>query len=342
MKIITYVVPCYNSSAYMDKCIGTLLQSGKEEDIEILLINDGSSDNTGKIADSYKEKYPNIVNVIHQENGGHGEGVNQGIRNANGLYMKVVDSDDWIDVESGKKIILKIKEMIGTGENVDMYICNYVYEHVADGKSKVMDYKNILPENKIFQWKDTKSFGYSRYLLMHSLIYKTEVLRKSGLELPKHTFYVDNMFAYIPFPYVETMYYMNLDLYRYFIGREDQSVNEAVMVKRVDQQLRVTYLMAKSHNLELIKKKDKKLSVYMKKYLSMMVVISIVLLLLDGSDEALKKREDLWDYIRSIDENLYSSIRHRSLAIFMSFPGSGGRKLSIYCYKVAQKLYKFN
>lgn len=342
MKIITFVVPCYNSSEYMDKCINTLLESGQEEDIEIILVNDGSKDDTGLKADKYKEKYPNIIKVIHQENGGHGEGVNQGIRNAKGLYMKVVDSDDWIDVSCGKTIINKIKEMLKAGNNVDMYICNYVYEHVADNTRKVMDYKFILPENKIFGWKDTKSFGLSRYLLMHSLIYKTEILRKSKLELPKHTFYVDNMFAYIPFPFVKTMYYMNLDLYRYFIGREDQSVNEAVMVKRVDQQLRVTYAMAKAHDLQSIMKTNKKLGIYMRKYLSMMVVISIVLLLIDGSEEALKKRDDLWNYLRSIDKNLYKSIRYRSLALFMTFPGAIGRKLSIRCYKIAQRLYKFN
>lgn len=342
MKIITFVVPCYNSAAYMDKCINTLLQCGEENDLEIILVDDGSKDDTGKIADGYAENYPSIVRVIHQENGGHGEGVNQGIRNAKGLYMKVVDSDDWLDVASGRKLILTIKDMISKKQNVDMYICNYVYEHVADGTSKVMDYKNILPEDKIFSWKDTKSFGLSRYLLMHSLVYRTEVLRKSGLELPKHTFYVDNMFAYIPFPYVETMYYMNLDLYRYFIGRDDQSVNESVMVKRVDQQLRVTYLMAASHNLGKLKTTNKRLAVYMKKYLSMMVVISIVLLLIDGSDEALKKKDALWEYLHSIDKELCADIKHRSLALFMNFPGKFGRKVSLTCYKVAQKLYKFN
>ena len=95
MKLITFTVPCYNSAAYMDHCIETLLTAG--EDAEIILVDDGSKDDTGKIADAYAEKYPTIVRVIHQENGGHGEGVNQGIRNATGVYFKVVDSDDWLD-----------------------------------------------------------------------------------------------------------------------------------------------------------------------------------------------------------------------------------------------------
>ena len=96
-KLITFAVPCYNSAAYMDHCVETLLQGG--DDIEIILVDDGSTkDDTPAICDRYAQQYPDIVRAIHQENGGHGEGVNQGIRNARGVYYKVVDSDDWVDV----------------------------------------------------------------------------------------------------------------------------------------------------------------------------------------------------------------------------------------------------
>ena len=108
MKLITFTVPCYNSAAYMDRCIETLLPAG--EDAEIILVDDGSKDDTGKIADAYAEKYPTMVRVIHQENGGHGEGVNQGIRNASGLYFKVVDSDDWLDGDALQKVMEKLRE----------------------------------------------------------------------------------------------------------------------------------------------------------------------------------------------------------------------------------------
>ena len=96
-KLITFAVPCYNSAAYMEHCVDTLLQGGS--DIEIILVDDGSTkDDTPAICDRYQEQYPDIVRAIHQPNGGHGEGVNQGIRNARGIYYKVVDSDDWVDV----------------------------------------------------------------------------------------------------------------------------------------------------------------------------------------------------------------------------------------------------
>ena len=90
MKLLSIAIPCYNSEAYMEKCIKSLLKGGEE--VEILVVNDGSSDRTAEIADAYAEKYPTIIKAIHQENGGHGEAVNAGIRNATGLYFKVVDS----------------------------------------------------------------------------------------------------------------------------------------------------------------------------------------------------------------------------------------------------------
>ena len=103
MKLLSIAIPCYNSEAYMEKCIESLLKGG--EDVEILVVNDGSSDRTAEIADAYAEKYPTIIKAVHQENGGHGEAVNAGIRNATGLYFKVVDSDDWVDEEALHKIL---------------------------------------------------------------------------------------------------------------------------------------------------------------------------------------------------------------------------------------------
>lgn len=342
MKILTFVVPCYNSAAYMDHCISTLLACGNEEDIEIIIVNDGSKDDTAKIADSYGKKYPKVVRVIHQENGGHGEGVNQGIRNATGKYFKVVDSDDWIDVKCGKALIGRIKELMKGKEEIDLFICNYVYEHSRDNSQVVMDYRGILPENKIIHWAETKRFSIDRYLLMHSLLYRTEVVRKSGLELPKHTFYVDNLFAYVPLPFVKSIYYMDLDLYRYFIGRDDQSVNEAVMVKRVDQQLRVTNAMLDAYDISELIKTNKRLGVYMRNYLAMMVVVCQMLLLVDGSEEALQKKKELWKHIKQKDEALYRHFKYESIALFMNLPGKLGRKLGIGLYRIASRIYKFN
>ncbi len=340
MKLITFAVPCYNSASYMNKCIDTLLKAGP--DAEIILINDGSSDNTAAIADGYAAKYPEQIRVIHQENGGHGEGVNQGLRNATGLYYKVVDSDDWLDIPALDAAMDKLREFAAMPEPLDLLICNYVYEHVEDNSQKSMRYTNVFPQDKIFTWADTHRFSPSQYLLMHSVIYRTQLLRDCHLELPKHTFYVDNLFVYQPLPFVKTMYYLNVDLYRYFIGRQDQSVNEQVMVKRVTQQVRVTRLMIQAHNPRDVMTSNKRLGRYMYNYLTMMMSISSVFLNLDGSPEALQEKELLWGYVKSLDPSLYLSLRYRSFSAFTKFPGYQGRKLSISLYRLARKIYKFN
>ena len=340
-KIITFAVPCYNSAAYMDHCIKTLLTAG--EDAEIILVDDGSTkDDTPAICDRYAQEYPDIIRAIHQENGGHGEGVNQGLRNARGLYYKVVDSDDWLDEAALEKVMGKLRQFAAMPAPVDLLIANYVYEHVEDNTRKVMRYTNVFPKDQIFNWADIGRFGPSQYLLMNSVIYRTEVLRKCGLELPKHTFYVDNIFVYQPLPSVRTMYYMDVDLYRYFIGRSDQSVNEKVMMGRVDQQVRVNKIMIDAHDLRTVIREQPKLGRYMQNYLAMMLTISSIFLIMDGSPEALGKKTALWEYLRNADLGLFHKMKYRSVAFVGNLPGRRGRELSLRLYRLAQKIYKFN
>ena len=339
-KLITFAVPCYNSAAYMEHCVDTLLQGGS--DIEIILVDDGSTkDDTPAICDRYQEQYPDIVRAIHQPNGGHGEGVNQGIRNARGIYYKVVDSDDWVDVPALHKALDKLRQFVRDNKLVDMMVCNYVYEHVESESERVMHYRNVFPRNKVFGWEQIGRFRPSQYLLMHSVIYRTQLLRDCGLELPKHTFYVDNIFVYQPLPFVKSMYYMDLDLYRYFIGRADQSVNESVMVKRVDQQLRVTRHMIDCQDLDALKG-QKKLRSYMLHYLSMMMAISDIFLLLDGSAAAKQKENELWAYLKAhTSAGVYRSIRYGFGGVTnLKIPK--GDKLVLGGYRLAQKIFKFN
>ncbi len=340
-KILTFAVPCYNSAAYMDHCVETLLTAG--EDIEIILVDDGSvKDDTPQKCDGWQEKYPDIIRAIHQPNGGHGEGVNQGVRNARGLYYKVVDSDDWLDAEALQRVMTKLRECAQWPEPLDLLIANYVYEHVEDNTQKVMGYRNVFPREKVFTWDDIGRFRPSQYLLMHSVIYRTQLLRDCGLELPKHTFYVDNIFVYQPLPFVKSIYYMDVDLYRYFIGRADQSVNESVMVGRVDQQVRVTKLMIGAHDLKAVRSAHPKLGRYMTNYLAMMMTISSIFLNLDGSPEKLGAKTELWEHLRAVDPALHHKLKYRSLSTVGVIPGYQGRKLSVKLYRMARKIYKFN
>ena len=177
---------------------------------------------------------------------------------------------------------------------------------------------------------------------MHSVMYRTEVLRQCGMVLPKHTFYVDNIFVYQPLPWVESIYYMDLDLYRYFIGRSDQSVNEKVMVGRVEQQVRVTRQMIAQPDLRKVRAAHPKLWRYMQSYLSMMMTISSVFLNIDGTPEKLGMKTELWEYLRTVDPALHHKLKYRALSMVGVIPGYQGRKLSVSLYRLARRIYKFN
>ncbi|SKA84374.1 Glycosyl transferase family 2 [Caloramator quimbayensis] len=338
MKVLTIAIPCYNSASYMHRAIESLLIGS--DDIEILIINDGSKDNTSQIADEYEKKYPNIIRAIHKENGGHGDAVNTGLKHATGIYYKVLDSDDWFDKNSFIKVLDVLRGMINNSQLVDMVIANYVYEKLSIGKSTSINYKGAMPEEKIFTWDDIGFLKISQNILMHSVIYRTEVLRSCNLELPKHTFYVDNIFVFKPLPYVKTMFYLNVDLYRYFIGREDQSVNEKIMIGRIDQQIRVTKVMIDSYNPMLIE--SKKLRKYMTQYLTMMMTISTVLLLKSNTEENLNKKEELWDYLRTTNENLYEEVNKTILGKLMQIDTSIGRKIILSGYSLSRQIFGFN
>ena len=205
MKTISFAVPCYNSAAYMDKCIESLLACG--DDIEIIIVDDGSTkDDTPQKADAWQEAHPGIIRAIHQENGGHGAAVNTGLAAAEGLYFKVVDSDDWLDENAMRQVMAYLRSQLDRDHATDLVIGNYVYEKVHEGTRTVMDTSTCFRPRRV-RLEDVKHFRQSQYLLMHSAIYRTELLRETGLKLPEHCFYVDNIFVYVPLPFVDTMRY---------------------------------------------------------------------------------------------------------------------------------------
>lgn len=341
MKLLSIAIPCYNSAAYMRKCIDSLLPGG--EDVEIIIVNDGSSDNTPDIAEEYRERFPGIVKVVNKENGGHGSAVNTGIEHAGGLYFKVVDSDDWVNQSAYIQILNKLKELLKDGNSVDMFISNFVYEKEGEKRKKVMKYHHALPQDEIFTWKDIHHFRVGQYILMHSVIYRTNLLRECGLKLPEHTFYVDNIFVFNPLPYVKTMYYLDVNFYRYYIGRVDQSVNEQVMIGRIDQQIKVNKLMVDYYTAE--KQRifaNGKVRKYMVNYLDIITTVSSVLLIRSGLDENLEKKKELWQYIRTKDKMLWTRLRGGILGNAMNLPGKLGRKITIDGYKICQRIFHFN
>lgn len=338
MKLLSVVVPCYNSQDYMRHCVETLLTGGEE--IEILIVDDGSKDGTAAIADELAQAHPAAVRAIHQENAGHGGAVMTGIRNAVGLYFKVVDSDDWVDTDALARILSVLRDFSRMEKPVDLLVSNYIYDKVGVTHKKVIRYGSALPRDRVLGWDGAGRFRKGQYLLMHALIYRTELLRQSGLELPKHTFYVDNLFAYVPLASVETMYYLDVDLYHYYIGREDQSVQEQTMIRRIDQQLRVNRLMLEQVDLRQVA--DKRQARYLFNYLEIVTAISTVMLTLSNTPEHREKKRQLWAGIREHHPWVYGKLRHGLFGTFLNLPGPLGRQIAIGGYRISQKIFGFN
>lgn len=340
MKILSIAIPSYNSQDYMRNCIESLLPGG--EQVEILIVNDGSKDDTAKIADEYAAKYPTIVKAIHQENGGHGEAVNAGLRNATGAFFKVVDSDDKVDLEAYQKILTFLEEAVREEEPLDMLISNYVYDKQGAIHKKVIHYHSILPEGQYFGWDDIGHFKQSQNILMHSVIYRTQMLKECGFELPKHTFYVDNIFVFWPLPYVKKMYYLNVDFYMYFIGRDDQSVNEKVMMSRIDQQIFVNKTMIDIYEKHGKNQKSEKLKKYMLHYLETISIVSSVLMIKMNTEEADSKRDGLWQYMKETCPEAYEILSTSFYGKFSNAHGKLSQKITVGAYKIAQKWMGFN
>ena len=317
----------------MEKCIESLL-IGKD-DVEIIIIDDGSKDNTGKIADKYQKKYPNIVKAIHQENGGHGEGINVGLKHATGKYFKVVDSDDWLDETAYKKLLKEIKHI-----DTDLVVCNYVYTYTDGRSDQVISFANVYDEGKILTWDDIHKFKVTQYPSLHSMMYKKSVLDKSNIELPKHVFYEDNLFIYLPLVNTKTIYYLDLDLYRYYIGRADQSVQESQMIKRSSHQVLVSERVCTAYDLTEIE--NKKLRKLMTRECIFLMTIGVVFSRLAFNKEGEKQYKELWKSVKEKNPKLYRRMRYFSMATFVSIPGRLGRQIMKLGYRFAHSLVNFN
>lgn len=339
MKLLSIVVPCYNSAEYMGHCIETLLAGGEE--VELILVDDGSTkDDTAMIADRYAHQYPGIIRTVHQENKGHGGAVNTGLSKATGLYFKVVDSDDWVNQKAYVTVMDKLREFGGENPMIDMLITNFVYEKAGKTKQQSMRYQKQLPQNRVFGWNDTKSFGMGKYILMHSVIYRRELLLECNLILPEHTFYVDNIFVYQPLPFVKRMYYLDVDFYRYYIGRADQSVSTAMMIERIDQQIRVNFEMVRI--LERNYPKKGNLCTYMLNYLNMITLISSIYLIKSGTKANLRKKKNLWKVIYHLSPHIHQELSNSLFGVVLHLPERVAKFLILIGYWIANKIYGFN
>ncbi|MDO5336636.1 MAG: glycosyltransferase [Eubacteriales bacterium] len=231
-KLLTVVVPTYNIEKYIEMCLDSFAIREAEDRLEVLVVNDGSSDSSPELARAYEREYPAIFRVIDKENGGHGSAINTGLREAAGKYFKVVDGDDWVD----KRAFLYLLKVLEESDS-DIVASNYCWVHhlTMEKKPERLPFQGVEYEREY----DFSEIADKTFIKMHSMTFKTQVLRDAGLWIDEHCYYVDLEYVILPISHVRTVTFIPDIVYMYRIGMQGQSMSLENMQKNRKQYHRV-------------------------------------------------------------------------------------------------------
>lgn len=239
-KILTISIAAYNVEKYIRKTLESLIIDNMDK-LEVLIIVDGGNDKTLEIAKEYESKYPNTFKAIYKENGGYGSTINKGIELATGKYFKQLDGDDWFDTTNLNNICLELMKM----KDADVIYTPYI-KYLEKSKDKIVVRNDI--ENNLDECDLEKAINNAnKEIIMHSLMYKTDILKKNNIHIDEHCFYTDTEYAILPLYYSNTIKILNIPLYVYRIGIDGQSISFESRIKHykdhetVDQRIIETY-----------------------------------------------------------------------------------------------------
>ncbi|MDI6944680.1 glycosyltransferase family A protein [Microbacterium barkeri] len=341
MPLLSIVVPAYNAADHLHRALVPLLRM--RHDIEVIVVDDGSTDATAEIADDYARRRPDVFRAIHQPNRGHGGAINTGLAEARGTYLKVLDADDWLSIPALEQVLQILRTLEECG-GVDAVFTDYVHDRV--GKSnRVSRFDSVFPAGRVFEWGDTERFSRRQYLMMHAIIYRTEMVRASGLRLPENTFYVDNLYVVVPLARVRSMYYLPGKLYHYVIGREGQSVEADTMLRRVDQQLRVNRLALRalpSPAEVATGEVPAPLYAALLHYIEAICAVTSATLARGGTRAHLAQRDAFWREVKAESPWVYTRLRRSFMGASSNLPGHAGRRVTSLAYSVARRVVGFS
>lgn len=315
MKLLSIAVPSYNSEKFLANTLTSLLGY---EDVEVIIINDGSKDNTLKIANEFKEKYPDYFKVIDKENGGHGSGLNAAYKIAEGLYFKCCDSDDTLDRDGMLNLLSKIKELKEKDSLPDLFLADYVSVYSNHNKETVCGLKRFFKHNVLRKYEDLRPLPFTQYLMIHMTFVKTEILKKNNMKLVEKTFYEDNEFVYFVMGNINTMYYLDKPIYRYSLGDAGQSVSIPNMQKNYLHDMRAFKATFCHFNSEDYAKWSKAKQRYVLKDLSQMYVLAYTYAYLQRGKERREAFKNVQRECKAFDKKIYKKMRWKFLPVFIT------------------------
>ena len=242
-KILTVVIPSYNVEQFLEKTVQSFLADEVIQDIEILIVNDGSKDRTKEIGQQFEEKYPQSIKLVDKENGGHGSTINKGLSIAAGKYFKVVDGDDWVDTQAFVNYVKKLKEI-----DVDMVFTPFNEVYIPSMRTVKRATANVQTE-KDYALSEVLAYMGDCYQ-MHSITFRTALIQNK-LKITEKCFYVDQEYILLPLKDVKNVMFLDYTIYQYRLGDENQSVS--VTSKQKNREMHKKVVMRLLHEYEKIK-----------------------------------------------------------------------------------------
>lgn len=222
-KMLTVVIPTYNMELYLDRCLTSLVMSDSDifNALQVIIVNDGSKDNSLNIALKYVDKYPDVFEVFDKPNGNYGSCINKGLRMAKGKYFRILDADDWFDTN---QLVLFINAITNLNEEIDVLITNYTIQ----GRNMQKFQMKNLQYNKRYIVNDLNIVSTHNELMlrMHAMTFRTELLLDCNLRLQEGISYTDAEYCYYPYVKSDSIIFFDINLYQYFVGREGQTVSK--------------------------------------------------------------------------------------------------------------------
>ena len=238
--ILTIIIPTYNMEKYLRHCLDSLIVPNMDK-VEVLVINDGSKDSSSAIGHEYQDKYPQTFRVIDKENGNYGSCVNRGLKEATGKYVKVLDADDSFNKDAFRSFIEYLCKI-----DVDLVLTDFCIVDEQDNiteKYVYSDWNNYIPVRKRFDFVDfinKPNINFNGQ--MHGITYRTEMFANMNYHQTEGVSYTDQEWVFKPMTYVKTCEYIDIQLYRYLVGRSGQTMKN--VGKSIKQLIIVVFSMA--------------------------------------------------------------------------------------------------
>lgn len=330
MKVLSIIIPAYNVEQYLEQCLNSFEVKNILEDIEILIINDGSTDSTEEIGKRFEKKYPDTYKVITKENAGHGSTINKGIQVAKGKYFKVIDGDDWVNQEVFEEFVQYLK-------NVDSDIVATEVMKIDHLTQKPIKKQEPLFWNVPFdqECKFSEVNGKA-YIKMHAMTIKTSILRDNEIRITERQFYVDAEYIFYPLPYVKTIIFHNIQLYIYRLGLPGQSMDITKMQRNSCQHLNVLNNMLNYYkNFERESIEEGTLH-YMQNSIARILVSQLKIYISFPLKNAMRKEAMLLDKrIKKEFPEIYGNVKNKSIWLlrktkYLLFP------LAVLCFRIKQ------